>query len=56
MSRIKLVLGGIEIEYEGEQAFIETELLNFAEKVIALGGSVPVAMMVTAPPSLSAVL
>jgi hypothetical protein len=40
MSRIRVALGGIEIEYEGEQSFIEDSLLTLAERLISMNGGV----------------
>jgi hypothetical protein len=42
MNRIKISLGNIQVEYEGDQAFIENELLGFVERIIDMGGAVPV--------------
>ena len=36
MSRIKIVLGALEVEYEGEQSFIEDSLVGLAERLLAL--------------------
>ena len=41
MSRIKIVLGALELEYEGEQSFIEDALLTFTEQLVELGSRVP---------------
>ena len=35
-SRIRIKLGQMEVEYEGSEAFIKQELLDFVEKVSAL--------------------
>jgi len=43
MSRIRVALGGIEIEYEGEQSFIEDSLLTLAERLISLSGGATLA-------------
>lgn len=36
MARIKIVLGTLQLEYEGEQDFIESRLIGLAEKILAL--------------------
>ena len=41
MSRIKIVLRDIEIEYEGEQSFIEGSLLTFTENLMSIAPSPP---------------
>jgi hypothetical protein len=41
MSRIKLTLGNLHIEYEGEQEFIESSLLTLASGLLELAERVP---------------
>lgn len=41
MSRIRVVLGALEIEYEGEQSFIEESLLRLAEDLLSLSERLP---------------
>jgi len=38
MSRISVKLGGLEIDYEGEQKFITDGLLSFAKEFVAAAG------------------
>lgn len=40
-SRIRIKLGQMEVEYEGSEAFIKQELLDFVEKVSALRTTLP---------------
>jgi hypothetical protein len=40
-SRIRIKLGQMEVEYEGSEAFIKQELLDFVEKVSALHNMLP---------------
>jgi len=41
MSRIRIALGAIEIEYEGEQSFIEDSLITLAADLLALTERMP---------------
>jgi len=41
MPRIKIALGSLEMEYEGDQAFIEGSLLTLAERMIELSQRLP---------------
>jgi|SRR5208337_3394125 len=40
-SRIRIKVGQMEVEYEGSEAFIKQELLDFVEKVSALRTTLP---------------
>ena len=42
MSRIKVAIGDVQIEYEGDQDFIETKITTLAEELIALRERLPV--------------
>ena len=44
-SKIRIRLDNIEVEYEGEQEFLGTELLSLVEKVLALAPRQPVLRM-----------
>lgn len=41
MSRIRIALGNLEVEYEGEQSFIEESLIELTERLVALSGISP---------------
>lgn len=41
MSRIKIALGSLEIEYEGEQSFIESSLVSLVEELLTLSEKLP---------------
>ena len=51
MSRIKISLGQLQIEYEGDQEFIEKRLLGFAESALSLSERLPVVVTATAEPN-----
>lgn len=49
MSRIRIVLGALEVEYEGEQSFIEDSLIRLTEDLLALSAKVPLASPPVSP-------
>jgi hypothetical protein len=51
MTRIRIVLGALEVEYEGEQSFIEESLLDLTKSLLALQGAVLPANVHAAGPS-----
>ena len=50
-SKIRIKVGQIEIDYDGDHDFLKADLLSLLKEAVALAGSTPIASAAQSPPT-----